>query len=462
MNNAFKVISYSILSALISANMAFAQNAPASKAPEEKAGIAAEKSASKNDKTEKNKKAEAPEKKGTKYSFEERVRVENFSYPLFDKKRTGKKNYVQSRFRLKAEETFSEESKLTLTFQDCRYFERAPESDASISKNDFILYNAFLEVRNFAGIKGLFAKLGRQEVTFGNLRLFGNSNWGEGLVWDGARLIYKAKSGSFNLINFESRRNDLMPPVQIRGLYYVCDRVKGMEVYALEYVDRNRVAGEIAKTVRKNIDINTFGVNYTKKFNKKVEANVETAFQSGDWGPEKHRASAFHAEAKYNTLNKSNYSIIVEYNEAAGDKNPLDGEHGTFCNLFPANHGKYGYMDYISWQNMKEIALRNELDIRKDLKAKLNYHRFRLQNAKDAWYRSNKSVFDSRRDAAGLSGTDIGSEIDLVLTKKLKANLEIEAGISKFKAGDFVKNTAKAGAETTDPSWGYIQVLKRW
>ncbi len=92
MNNAFKVISYSILSALISANMAFAQNAPASKAPEEKAGIAAEKSASKNDKTEKNKKAEAPEKKGTKYSFEERVRVENFSYPLFDKKRTGKKN----------------------------------------------------------------------------------------------------------------------------------------------------------------------------------------------------------------------------------------------------------------------------------------------------------------------------------------------------------------------------------
>ncbi|HPG57834.1 MAG TPA: alginate export family protein, partial [Candidatus Wallbacteria bacterium] len=200
----------------------------------------------------------------------------------------------------------------------------------------------------------------------------------------------------------------------------------------------------------------------SKKFNKKVEANVETAFQSGDWGPEKHRASAFHAEAKYNTLNKSNYSIIVEYNEAAGDKNPLDGEHGTFCNLFPANHGKYGYMDYISWQNMKEIALRNELDIRKDLKAKLNYHRFRLQNAKDAWYRSNKSVFDSRRDAAGLSGTDIGSEIDLVLTKKLKANLEIEAGISKFKAGDFVKNTAKAGAETTDPSWGYIQVLKRW
>ncbi len=462
MNKAFKVISYSILSALVSANMAFAQNAPASKAPEEKAGIAAEKSASKNDNPKETKKAEAPKKKGTKYSFEERVRVENFSYPLFDKKRTGKKNYIQSRFRLKAEETFSEESKLTLTFQDYRFFERSPANDASISRNDFIFYNAFLEIRNFAGIEGLFAKLGRQEVVFGNLRVLGNGNWSEGIVWDGARFIYKAKSGSFNLINFESRRNDLMPPVQIRGLYYVCDRVKGMEVYALEYVDRNRVAGEIAKTVRKNIDINTFGVNYTKKFNKKVEANVETAFQSGDWGPEKHRASAFHAEAKYNTLNKSNYSIIVEYNEAAGDKNPLDGEHGTFCNLFPTNHGKYGYMDYISWQNMKEIALRNEFDIRKDLKAKLNYHRFRLQNAKDAWYRANKSVFDSRRDAAGLSGTDIGSEIDLVLTKKLKANLEIEAGISKFKAGDFVKNTAKAGAETTDPSWGYIQVLKRW
>ena len=402
------------------------------------------------------------EKAGTKYSFEERLRFENFAYPLLDKKRTGKKNYIQNRFRVKMEEELSNESKLTLTFQDYRFFEREPASDASISKNDFMLYNAILEIRNFVGIDGLFAKIGRQELTFGNLRILGNGNWSEGVVWDGVRLIYKTKPGTFNLINFDRRRHDLTPPVQIRGLYYVCDKIKGMELYALKYVDRNRVAGEIAAAVRKDIDINAFGVNYTKKLGERIEANVETAFQKGDWGPEKHRASAFHAEAKYKFPVRSKYSITLEYNEASGDKDALNGEHGTFCNIFPTNHTKYGYMDLMSWQNMKEIAVRNEFEIRKDLRAKLNYHVFRLQNSKDAWYRSNKSVFDSRRDVTGASGGDIGSEIDLVLTRKMNANLEIEAGISKFKAGDFVRNTARAGGETVDPSWGYLQILKKW
>lgn len=398
----------------------------------------------------------------TGYSFEERLRFENFAYPLFDAKRTGKKNFIQSRFRVKMEEELSSESKLTLTFQDFRYFEREPASDASISKNDFALYNAILEVRNFAGIDGLFAKIGRQELVFGNLRILGNSNWTEGRVWDGVRLIYKAKHGSFNLLNFDQKRHDLTPPVQIRGLYYMCEKIKGMELYALKYADRNMVAGEIATTVRKNIDINTYGFNYTKKFNARVEGNAEMAFQNGDWGPEKHRASAFHAEARYNFPVRSKYALILEYNEGSGDRDSLNGEHGTFCNLFPTNHGKYGYMDLMSWQNMKELAVRNEFDLRRGLKAKLNYHAFKLESNKDAWYRANKSVFDARRDPTGASGDDIGSEIDFVLTKKVNANLEIETGVSKFKAGDFVKKTTPAGGEVVNPTWGYLQILKKW
>ena len=452
LTKAFKIMGTSFLGAALCLNLASAQTM---KTPSD---IKSNETAVK----ENNETKKAYIKKPTKYSLEERLRVENFAYPLFDKKKTGKKNYTQSRFRAKIEEELSEESKITLMLQDYRFFEREPSSDASISRNDFSIYNAILEIRNFAGIDGLFARLGRQELTLGNLRLLGNSNWNEGRVWDGMRFIYKASAGTLNLFNFDLKRHDLTPPVQIRGLYYICDKIKGMELYALKYIDRNRVNGEIAVSAINNIGINTYGFNYTKKFNKKIEANIETAIQTGDWGPEKHRASAFHAGAKYNTLSKLNYSIIIEYNEASGDKNPIDGEHGTFNNLFATNHAKYGYMDLAGWQNMKEIAVRNEFNIQKDLKAKLNYHIFKLQNSKDAWYKANKSVFDARRDASGASGNDIGSEIDLVLTKKVNANLEIEAGVSKFKAGDFVKKTTRAGGETIDPTWGYIQVLKKW
>ncbi len=215
-------------------------------------------------------------------------------------------------------------------------------------------------------------------------------------------------------------------------------------------------------TVRKNIDINTFGLSYTHKIKNNIKTNFETAFQTGNWGPDNHRASAYHIDVKYSPFSKLNYVMTLEYNRASGDENPHDGKHGTFNNLFPTNHGKYGYMDLACWQNIKEIAIKNEFDIHKNLRTKLNYHIFKLENSNDSWYRSNKSVFDSRRDLTGISGNDIGREIDVVFTKKIKKNLEAEFGVSKFIAGNFVKNTNRLKSETVNPAWSYFQLLKKW
>jgi len=40
-----------------------------------------------------------------------------------------------------------------------------------------------------------------------------------------------------------------------------------------------------------------------------------------------------------------------------GYSNPKDGNHGTFDNLFPSQHGLYGIMDFFSLQNIHDLHL---------------------------------------------------------------------------------------------------------
>jgi hypothetical protein len=38
---------------------------------------------------------------------------------------------------------------------------------------------------------------------------------------------------------------------------------------------------------------------------------------------------------------------------ASGDRNPKDGVHGTFDQLYPNIHDHHGLADQIAWQNLK-------------------------------------------------------------------------------------------------------------
>jgi hypothetical protein len=107
-------------------------------------------------------------------------------------------------------------------------------------------------------------------------------------------------------------------------------------------------------------------------------------------------------------------------------------------------------MNLLAWMNLNDYQI--------DLTAKpgwldkvlLSYHYFQLAESKDAWYYSTeKSV---RRDKKGATGTDLGQEIDLVLGKKLSANVSAEVSYCHFFAGDFAEATGKG----EDADWVYV------
>ena len=46
--------------------------------------------------------------------------------------------------------------------------------------------------------------------------------------------------------------------------------------------------------------------------------------------------------------------IAFEFDYGSGDSDPADGKLTTFDNLYPTNHLFYGFMDFISLQNLND------------------------------------------------------------------------------------------------------------
>src|SRR5437667_11294105 len=81
-----------------------------------------------------------------------------------------------------------------------------------------------------------------------------------------------------------------------------------------------------------------------------------------------------------------NARLGLEYAFASGDSNPFDGKHETFENLFPTNHKFYGYMDFISLQNIHDARGILQLKPHSQLSLAVEGHGFWLANTHDSFY----------------------------------------------------------------------------
>ena len=154
----------------------------------------------------------------------------------------------------------------------------------------------------------------------------------------------------------------------------------------------------------------------------------------------------------------------LEYNYSSGDRDPNDNKHETFDNLFPTNHKSYGYMDFVSWQNIHDLRLASSIKPAKPLTLSLDYHAFWLADVHDSFY----TVGGARR--GGLSPTSgngfginpgynsyLGSEVDFIVSYTPKPFALLQAGYGHFFVGDYVTSSLAAlpgGATDADFLYG--------
>ena len=119
-------------------------------------------------------------------------------------------------------------------------------------------------------------------------------------------------------------------------------------------------------------------------------------------------------------------AATAEYNFASGDANPADGVRGTFDQLYPTAHDKYGLADQVGWRNIHDVRVGFDVTPFKATPITVNYHSYWLAEKRDALYAASGAPLAACR--RGAASARVGQEIDVQVSRPLFPQLALTAG----------------------------------
>jgi hypothetical protein len=339
-------------------------------------------------------------------------------------------------------------------------------------RDPFDLYQAFVILGNAKEFP-LTAKVGRQELIYGDERLIGASDWSNtGRSFDAAKLRYENKS--FWVDAFVSRVVLIDPneydesdhhdwfsgvyasstkliPVQ-ESQFYVLSRNSGAGA-AVSPRDIYSIGGRVKSLPGKLKGWDYFG-EIVGQFGSVSQSGVRRTQQ----------AFAVAARGGY-TWQKvvASPRLGIEYDYATGDSDPKDGKSDTLDNLFPTNHKHYGLMDVMGWRNIHDLRFSLGLKPCKKLSVSLDQHLFWLANTHDYFYPQSGS--GRTGNGYGLNASYdsyVGSEFDLEANYALTAWPNFRAGYGHFWTGGYVDSSKSGVGGATGSDWIYVQALVKF
>ena len=127
--------------------------------------------------------------------------------------------------------------------------------------------------------------------------------------------------------------------------------------------------------------------------------------------------------------------------------------------FWPTNHKFYGYMDFVSWQNIHDARVTGSLKPLKNLSLTVDYHAFWLADDNDFFYQVNGAP----RSTGGYGirsngGSYVGSEIDFIANYTVCKGAMMQAGYGHFFVGGYVRNSLRSTSSARDADWVYLQM----
>jgi hypothetical protein len=324
------------------------------------------------------------------------------------------------------------------------------------------LYTEWLHV----GGSAFGFRVGRQQISYGDQRVFGPGNWGNTgrFAWDAAMM--KVETDRFSSDSWVGRyllyKSDVWPDRSIDNFLTFVNytQVKKLPVrldlfYVLKDDRSGQVVGESgAGTVLSH----TVGVQVEgRPFTKDLDVSATVAAQFGRYGLDTVRAFGASGKVGFTLPTVWTPRIGGQYTWGSGDSNPTDGVHGTFDGVYGGRDiFFYGYLNLFFWANIRDAEIDLRATPRRGLTLFLEYHHFNLDAARDAWYTTGLKPY--RRDATGRSGTELGGELDARAVWSASSHLELMVGFGRFFPGAFVQATGGA----TPARWTCLQSTYSW
>jgi hypothetical protein len=298
-------------------------------------------------------------------------------------------------------------------------------------------------------------RVGRQELAFGEQRLVGHVSWlNAARTFDGARLTLRGSAGTIDAFAtsvvriLEDAFDRSGNGNRFAGLYVSSHRVvpqAAFEPYVFWRQDRNLATESGA---RGDLTQATFGLRLAGAMRRGWDYSTETVGQVGSLGSDDVRAWAGHYQVRTPAATVLGARAAGEYNVASGDADPADGRRGTFDQLYPTPHDKYGLADQVGWRNVHHARAGVELTRFPGVPVTVNYHSWWLVERRDGLYTAGGAPL--ARIAAGAPARHVGQEVDLQVSRAITPQIQVAAGYAHIFTGAFLE-AATPGASYSHP-----------
>ena len=308
--------------------------------------------------------------------------------------------YWLSRFRFNATVTPTRLVSFSVQAQDARVADKSIGTTGPPFQGPFDLRAAFADIGD--ATTRVAARLGRQELAFGEQRLLGHLNWtNTARTFDAARVTIRSSRFNVDLLagsvvrimdgEFDKSGNGN----RLVGAYGSTAAIvprSTIEPYVLEEDINLRTE----RNTTSDLNLATLGVRWAGALPRRIDYGTEMAVQTGSLGPDDVQAWAGHWQLRAGAPTRVPLGFTGEYNYASGDADPTDGTRGTFDQLYPTGHDKYGLADQVGWRNIHHLRTGVDVTPSKALLLTANYHSWWLAERNDALY-ARAAVIARRR-----------------------------------------------------------------
>jgi len=380
----------------------------------------------------------------------------------------GHDQLLLERVRLDFSARFWEPLRLVLQLQDAHAFlTRLGDADFPTSspiEDTLDVRQLYVELSPVGeGFLGL--RVGRQQISYGDQRVFGPGSWGNTgrYAWDAAMLKVHTEWLDADLWvgKYLRYQSDVWPDrsvddfltfvtyAQLKGLPFRLDLF-----YVFKFAGDGQAAGESGSG---DLLSHTIGLQAEGQAFDLLDAGATFAAQFGRYGNDTLRAFGANGRIGFTVPVAWQPRLGAQYTWGSGDSDPADGVHGTFDGVYGGRDiFFYGYTNLFFWANLHDAEVDFSVKPWHGLAFYVEYHHFMLDQAKDAWYTTGLKAF--RRDPTGRSGTTLGDELDVRVAWTLWNHLELMAGYGRFFPGAFVESTGPS----TAANWGFAQCTYSW
>jgi hypothetical protein len=360
--------------------------------------------------------------------------------------------YALSRLRLNLTFSLGKHWRLFVEGQDSQVGGYNVNPDPSSLQDDFDLRQGWIEYRQKEKA-GWSVRLGRQEISYGDQRVVGAANWGNvGRTFDAAKLSYVDSRVAVDA--FAS--SVVVPQDDVFDKHFDGQNFYGTHASFFKVVPRAELnAYAYWKTAPLVIDERaragdadtvTFGGRLTGKLTKRADYTAELIGQRGSFGGDEIRGAAAHGRFGYVLVTKGwAPKLRLEYNYASGDASPGDGVRGTYDQLYPTNHDKYGIVDVIGYRNLHNARAGVAIKPHAKVTVEADYNSFWLAHRRDGLYSEAGALV--ARIASGAPDAHIAHEASVQGVLTIRDGLALAAGYGRWIPGSFWKATTPGASQ---------------